>query len=946
MCPSASHSSPSPLASRLLLFLSSFSPFPGSSTCSPCRFLPPPLHLPPGAPDAPIQGRLAPGCSSPGALLPWLFPSGFHLFGRFSICSFPSRFLTLLRRILPHLVLALVHVLLAVVLRYRLPLLSQLRTFQSQAAASPDAPVPGLRPPDVPVRVFCFPGCSSPGSTCLLLLLLPLPFSCSSCPLSPPTLTLVHAPLTPCPLLPPPPISPPGAPDAPFPGRLAPGCTCPGALLPRLSSSGFHVVGRFSFCSFSSQFPSLVRLVLPLLVHAGPCCSRAPRRFSPPLFPPPSMVPDFPLPGSCLPGRSSPGLPPPGCSSPGALLPRMFQSGFRAPASPSPPPSRLSFFLVLSLHLSGLLFMHSFSLLAAAATPSSRSLGRSRLTISCAAPLPVDPVWLRCFPGCSHPGSMCLAASPSSLSPPASRLLSFLSSLIRSLFLFLFSSPCLSAAVSFSLFVAPDFPFPGRFVPGRSSPGALRPRMFQSAPPGAPPDDPVRGFVPCSCPPKTPQSGASFCRFLSVASDVPVRGPGFPPGRSSPGACAVLPSAPDAPIRGVFLSYSLRSLGRSSPWHRALPRTIQSGGLGRAPLHPGCSNLGRLVVPFSPLPRTLQSVAPGSPPDDPVRGLVPCFIPPRMLQSGASLYRILSVASDAPVRGTWFTPGRSSPGACAVLHSAPEAPIRGVFLSYSPRCLGCSCPWYLVHPWTIQSGGLCRASFRPGSSNPGRLFIVFSPLPRMLLSVAPGSPPDDPVRGLAPCSTPPRMLQSGASIFRILSVASDAPVRGTGLTPGRSSPGSWAVLHSAPDAPIRGVFLSYSLRCLGCSSPWHRVLPRTIQSGGLGRAPLRPGCSNPGRLFIVFSPLPRMLQSVATGSPPDDPVRGLGPCSTPPRMLQSRASFYRILSVALDAPVRGTGFSPGRSSPGAWAVLHSAPDAPIRGVFMSFSLRCLGRSSP
>ena len=59
----------------------------------------------------------------------------------------------------------------------------------------------------------------------------------------------------------------------------------------------------------------------------------------------------------------------------------------------------------------------------------------------------------------------------------------------------------------------------------------------------------------------------------------------------------------------------------------------------------------------------------------------------------------------------------------------------------------------------------------------------------------------------------------------------------------------------------------------------------------LGRAPLRPGCSYPGRLFVVFPPLPRTLQSVAPGSPPKDPVRGLGPSSTPPRMLQSGASF-------------------------------------------------------
>ena len=228
----------------------------------------------------------------------------------------------------------------------------------------------------------------------------------------------------------------------------------------------------------------------------------------------------------------------------------------------------------------------------------------------------------------------------------------------------------------------------------------------------------------------------------------------------------MLHSAPVAPFRGVFLTYSLRCLGFSSPWHRVLPRTIQSGGLGHAPLRPGCSNPGRLFDVFSPLPRTLQSVAPGSPPDDPVRGLVPCFIPPRLLQSGASFYRILSVASDAPVRGNGFPPRRSSLRAWAVLHSAPDAPIRGIF------------------------------------------FLVISPLPRTLQSVAPGSPPEDPVRGLVPCFISPRLLHSGVSFYRSLSVASDAPVRGSGFSPGRSSPGAWAVL--LPRSP--------PLRC-----PWHLV---------------------------------------------------------------------------------------------------------------------------
>ena len=361
-------------------------------------------------------------------------------------------------------------------------------------------------------------------------------------------------------------------------------------------------------------------------------------------------------------------------------------------------------------------------------------------------------------------------------------------------------------------------------------------------------------------------------------------------------------AAPGAPPD--FLRYSLCCPGRSSPWHRVHPRMIQSGGSGRASFRPGCSNPGRLFVLFFPLPRTLLPMAPGSPLDDPFRGLLPCFVPSRMLHSEAPLNRILSFALNASVCSTGFSPGRSSPGARAVLHSAPDAPLLGVFLSYSLRCLGRSSPWRRVHPRTIESGGLCRASFRPGCSLPGRLFIVFSPLPGTLQSVAPGSPPDDPVRGLLPCFMPPLMLQSGASFYRILSVAPDAPVRGTGFTPGRSSPGGSVVLHAAPGAPILAVFLLYSLRC-----------PGTLQSG-------------------------------APGSPPDDPVWGLAPCFIPPRPLQLGASFYRILSIASDAPVLGTGFTPGRSSLGAIGVLHAAPDAPIRGIFLSYSLRCPGRSSP
>ena len=110
-----------------------------------------------------------------------------------------------------------------------------------------------------------------------------------------------------------------------------------------------------------------------------------------------------------------------------------------------------------------------------------------------------------------------------------------------------------------------------------------------------------------------------------------------------------------------------------------------------------------------------------------------------MLQSGASFYRILSVSSDAPVRGTGFTPGRSSPGASAVLHSSPDIPIRGVFLSYSPcRRLHCRrpCPRF-AFPASCSALRLCVPS--PGRSSPcdGRFRCPFSS----------GPLPDVPLRG-------------------------------------------------------------------------------------------------------------------------------------------------------------------------------------------------------
>ena len=317
-----------------------------------------------------------------------------------------------------------------------------------------------------------------------------------------------------------------------------------------------------------------------------------------------------------------------------------------------------------------------------------------------------------------------------------------------------------SFPLAFVLLVPPTSPCSCLSMPPSCS-LRTQPRMFQSAPT---PDALVCSGPGSMCPSTSLFSSSPLSsRLLLFLLPLPVFSPSCPP-PSVPCSCSCSPlrvapppspspcllpqtchsraaSSPDVPVRVRCLP------GCSSPQHRVNPRTIQSGGLGLAPVCPGRSDPGRLFVVFSPLPRKLQSMAPGSPADNPVRGLGPCLIPPRMLQSGVSLCRILSVASDAPVRGK-------------------------------------------------------------------------------------GSPPDDPVRGLVPCFVPPRMHQSGAFFCRILSVASDALVRCTGFSPGRCSPGARAVLHSAPDAPILGVFLSYSLRCLGRSSPWHRVHPRTIQYGG------------------------------------------------------------------------------------------------------------------
>ena len=127
-------------------------------------------------------------------------------------------------------------------------------------------------------------------------------------------------------------------------------------------------------------------------------------------------------------------------------------------------------------------------------------------------------------------------------------------------------------------------------------------------------------------------------------------------------------------------------------------------------------------------------MVPGSPPDGPVLGLMQCFFPPRMLQPGAPLFFcILSVTSDAPVRGTGLPPGRSSPGASAVLGSPPDVPIRGVFLSHSLcRSLHCRRPRpRFTFPASCSALRLCVPSPRRSSPCDGRFCRPFpsGPLP-------------------------------------------------------------------------------------------------------------------------------------------------------------------------------------------------------------------------
>ena len=221
----------------------------------------------------------------------------------------------------------------------------------------------------------------------------------------------------------------------------------------------------------------------------------------------------------------------------------------------------------------------------------------------------------------------------------------------------------------------------------------------------------------------------------------------------------------------------------------------------------------------------------------------------------------------------------------------------------------------------------------------------------MLQSVAPGSPPDDPVRGLGPRSTPPRMLQSGASFSRILSLASDAPVRGTGFTPGRSSPGARAEVHSAPDAAIQGVmFLShfavFGVRVCGALVLFSLLLPRSPRSavlGTLSRAAVRPVlCALPGfaapdgRCGLAPVLVPWLWPAACLSGVPRGPALVRRSSSGP---------------VALGAPV---GFpvavvpspTPGAVAPGFTGWLRGARGGrPRTGLFVPAAGPCRGKGA-
>ena len=139
---------------------------------------------------------------------------------------------------------------------------------------------------------------------------------------------------------------------------------------------------------------------------------------------------------------------------------------------------------------------------------------------------------------------------------------------------------------------------------------------------------------------------------------------------------------------------------------------------------------------FSQLPRTLQSVAPGSPLDDPVRGLAPCFIPPRLLQSGGFFCRTLSAAvcTVAVLVPASFSPLLAPPydSACPV----PDAPVHATGASAVPfppvPFLTSPCA---VKPYTRRALKSAGFSFvRVPSGGPSALLPLCRPFPSLPLT--------------------------------------------------------------------------------------------------------------------------------------------------------------------------------------------------------------------
>ena len=144
------------------------------------------LSMAASPPDVPALVHWSPGCPRPGSMWLAAFPFAHSpptsLLS--SVLSFP------IWSMLVHAV----HVLLVASLRRYLLLLLRSRTFHSRAVASPDVPVQGFRPPDVPVRAPASPSPPPSRLSFFASSLSTFPDSCSCTPFRflPPLLLLPH----------------------------------------------------------------------------------------------------------------------------------------------------------------------------------------------------------------------------------------------------------------------------------------------------------------------------------------------------------------------------------------------------------------------------------------------------------------------------------------------------------------------------------------------------------------------------------------------------------------------------------------------------------------------------------------------------------------------------------------------------------------------------------